>query len=307
MATKKSAAKKPAAKKIEKPALSEEQNQMGIPELQTTCEELWAKIANSEKEEKATLTLQYNILAAKCNDLAGFQMLNVIDSSTIMASVMPEPNDAPAGKLQPSPTPPPKSKANKASACTDTAGTAAAQLKPDRKVDDLIKFVFAGGKVDGIIKEFTKPDKSTFRVKGSDGCLYHVKECDVLLKGETVVQCLQRAGRITVGNADQATKASKDKVTSEKKASIKPSSAPAKSKRTELQVMKKTPAIEKILNSDMSGADMIRQVFDLVTGWDEKSGKCKNRKAFDVEDFILMSGINRSRIVGCLDKFRPEK
>lgn len=243
----------------------EEQSSLpkSIPALEEHCDKLWLQIVDEkDAKKKAAMIAEHNKAAVKCNELAGFEVLTVITKSTMLTSaVRPEPED---------PKP----------------------VKRDKgetlQVDDIVKIVFAGGKVDVRILQFTG-NGSTFKCKGGDGCLYHVSVHDILLPNETPSQHYARVGKQVgaSGEVKEAKAAKPAKAAKEPRAA----KAPAQSSRKELEVMKLTPAIKKILDAEGSGADKIRGVYDL------------NPAGFDILDFELMSGIEKGRIVGCLKKY----
>lgn len=263
-----------------------------VNELDDVCSKLWDEICELEEHDpqRATLITNYNIAAGACNRLSNSDRVLLITKQTKLTGFRPEPEH----DVVPEPLPE-KSKQSKQSKGTAKAKTVvtAAELK----VGDVIKFVFAGGRTDGAILEFTSPDKSTMWAKCGRGYRYHIKNDDLLLDGQTPIEKIgsSKPPQKTVSIGDAGPIAGKGKP------KAKPTTS---SKRTELQVMKRTPQIDAILKEPISGADHIRKVYDLVTGWDEKTKKAKYPDRFDVEDFVIMSGINRSRVIGCLQKFR---
>lgn len=55
--------------------------------------------------------------------------------------------------------------------------------------------------------------------------------------------------------------------------------------------MEVTDKIKELVTAEISGADKIRGAF------------LENPDKFNIDDFVNLSGINRSRVVGCLQKF----
>lgn len=282
-AAKQAAMKKPIAPKVE-----ESEDEPLPDDLEEACGELWEQIiGEDDMGKKSELIMRYNVCAGAFNTNVGEARMVLITKDNVPQRIV-EADDEPAS------TPAPKSKGKQVvKEAAAKAGKSAAPLKKG----DMIKFVFAGGKVDGALQD--APDGDRVWCKDGKGIVYHISLSDILINGETPSQNIARRNQ---SQKDIANIVSPKSTAS--KAAPKPKAAAPTPKKTELTTMKLTPAIEKILAQQISGADIIRQVYDLVTGWNETTKKAAHPEKWDTEDFVLMSGINRSRVKGCIDKFR---
>jgi hypothetical protein len=251
--------------------------------LDEMCSQLWEEITDLDEKDpkRAELILKYNIAAGACNTAAGVDRVSLITKKTVLTGFRPD------AEAEAEVVPPAKGKGKQSKADKQAALGKVVEMKQpvqeEHKEGDEITFAFAGGTIVGIIEKVL--DDKSLQIKGHNKFNYHIQPVDVLLEGETAASSMGR--RRPTGKSSASSSTPRAASTAPKK--------DAPPKRTELQKMKMTPAIKKILdNNELSGADKIRAVYDM------------DPKGFDVEDFVLMSGINRSRTKGCLDKFRYE-
>lgn len=256
-----------------------EEEQLQLPEslggLQELCERLWVQVVEeTDSKKQKRLTDEYNIVAEAYNTAAGEVRMTIITPSTLLSNVMPEDEPRLIG-ADDKPSKQAKKLADKINS------------KRDVKVGDLIKICFAGSKIDVKVEVVTEWD--TFKVKGGDGVKYHVKREDIMQPGDTAREHLAKQ---QPQKKQTAAEPKERKPRANNKAGDVP---PPSIANRPLEKMKRTAKIDAILKQPVAGAVLIREVFDL------------DPKTFSVQDFETMSGINKSRIIGCLKKYDKAK